>query len=338
VIMEKQTYASAGVDIEAGLKLKKVIAKMAQPTFGPEVLRGIGFFGGLYKLEGYKQPILVSHVDGVGTKMKIAIALDRHDSIGQDIVNHCVNDIFVGGAKPLFFQDYLAMAKLNPGRVEIIIGGLVKACQEVGCALIGGETPEMPGIYAQDDYDLVGFIVGVVEKDEIKLGDDVKTGDVILGVPSSGLHTNGYSLVRKVFGTEPKTLNTGYLELGKSLGEALLTPHRCYYPILNPLLSSIKCLAHITGGSFYKNIPRVLPEGFAAQMDRQSWTVPPLFRIIQKAGNVDEEEMYHVFNMGIGMVIICSKIQVDKIRRAVPEAVVIGSVVRQQTDVRVSMK
>ena len=336
--MEKQTYASAGVDIAAGLQLKKIIAKMAQPTFGPEVLRGIGFFGGLFELKDFRQPILVSHVDGVGTKMKIAIALDRHDSIGIDIVNHCVNDIFVGGARPLFFQDYIAMGKLNPARVEAIIGGLVKACQEVGCALIGGETPEMPGIYAEDDYDLVGFIVGAVEKDEIKLGDDVKIGDVILGLPSSGLHTNGYSLVRKIFGTEPKTLNTGYLELGRSLGEALLEPHRCYYNALKPLMNSIKSMAHITGGSFYKNIPRVLPEGFAAQLDSQSWVVPPLFRIIQKAGNVDENEMYHVFNMGIGMAVICSKINVDKILRALPEARVIGSIIRQPLDVRVVIK
>jgi phosphoribosylformylglycinamidine cyclo-ligase len=336
--MEKQTYAGAGVDIDAGLKLKKIIAKLAQPTFGPEVLRGIGFFGGLFELKGYRQPILVSHVDGVGTKMKIAIALDRHETIGVDIVNHCVNDIFVGGAAPLFFQDYLAMGKLKPARAEVIIAGLVKACQAVGCALIGGETPEMPGIYADDDYDLVGFIVGVVEKDQIKLGDDVKVGDAILGLPSSGLHTNGYSLVRKIFGTEPKALNTGYLELGRSLGEALLEPHRCYYLPLKPLISSIKCLAHITGGSFYKNIPRVLPEGYAAQIDRQSWTVPPLFRIIQKAGNVDENEMYHVFNMGIGMALICSKINVDKLLRALPEARVIGTVIQQQMDVRVVIK
>jgi phosphoribosylformylglycinamidine cyclo-ligase len=336
--MDKQTYASAGVDIDAGLKLKKIIARMAQPTFGPEVLRGIGFFGGLFELKDFRQPILVSHVDGVGTKMKIAIALDRHDTIGVDIVNHCVNDIFVGGARPLFFQDYIAMGKLNPARVEAIIGGLVKACQEVGCALIGGETPEMPGIYAEDDYDLVGFIVGVVEKEEIKLGDDVKVGDVILGLPSSGLHTNGYSLVRKIFGTDPKTLNTGYLELGRSLGEALLEPHRCYFKPLKPLMNSIKSMAHITGGSFYKNIPRVLPEGYAAQLDSKSWTVPPLFRIIQKAGNVDENEMYHVFNMGIGMAVICSKINVDKILRALPEARVIGSVIRQPLDVRVVVK
>src|SRR5512136_2162629 len=245
--MERETYASAGVDIEAALKLKKVIARMAQPTFGPEVMRGIGFFGGLYEFKGYHQPILVSHVDGVGTKMKIAIAMNKHDTIGMDIVNHCVNDIFTGGATPLFFLDYIAMGKLNPPRVEAIAGGLVKACQEVSCALIGGETAEMPGIYAEDDYDLAGFIIGVVEKDEIRLGDDIQAGDSIIGLPSSGLHTNGYSLVRKLFGVDPKKLNVVQPDLGKPLGEALLEPHRCYYNQLKPLLPSIKGLAHITG-------------------------------------------------------------------------------------------
>jgi phosphoribosylformylglycinamidine cyclo-ligase len=333
--MEKLTYAASGVDINAGLELKKNIAKIARPTFGPEVLRGIGFFGGLYQFQGYKQPVLVSHTDGVGTKMKIAIALDKHDTIGMDIVNHLVNDIFVGGARPLFFQDYVAMGKLNPSRVEAIIAGLAKACQEVGCALIGGETPEMPGIYAEDDYDLVGFIVGVVEKDQMKLGDNVKTGDLILGLPSSGLHTNGYSLVRKVFPPERSVLNTYYSELGKTLGEALLEPHRCYFNILKDLLPSIKAMAHITGGSFYKNIPRVLPEGLAAHLERQSWTAPPLFRLIQKAGNVEEDEMYHVFNMGIGMAVICSKINVDKLLRALPGAIRIGQVVPQFGDTRV---
>ncbi len=328
--MKKETYASAGVDINAALKVKKVIGRMAQPTFGPEVLRGIGFFGGLYEFKGYQQPVLVSHVDGVGTKMKIAIALDKHDTIGMDIVNHCVNDIFTGGATPLFFLDYIAMGKLNPQRVETIAGGLVKACQEVGCALIGGETAEMPGIYADDDYDLVGFIIGAVEKDEIKLGDDVSIGDAIIGLPSSGLHTNGYSLVRKIFG--PEALNTTYQELGRTLGEALLEPHRCYYRQIKPLLSSVKGLAHITGGSFYKNIPRVLPEGFAARIDRQSWDVPPLFRIIQRAGNVDENEMYHVFNMGIGMAVICSENNVDGLLRALPGSKVIGRVIRQPAD------
>jgi phosphoribosylformylglycinamidine cyclo-ligase len=336
--MEKMTYAAAGVDIDAGLKLKKKIAQLAQPTFGPEVVRGIGFFGGLFELSGYQHPVLVSHVDGVGTKMKIAIALNRHETIGRDIVNHLVNDIFVGGAKPLFFQDYIAQGVLNADRVEIIIKGMAEACREVGCALVGGETPEMPGIYADNDYDLVGFIVGVVEKERIKLGDDVKIGDVILGLPSSGLHTNGYSLVRKIFGIEASDLNTVYPELGRSLGEALLEPHRCYYNLLKDLMPSIKALSHITGGSFYKNIPRVLPAGLAAQIDSTAWTVPPLFNIIQKAGNIDDNEMYHVFNMGIGMVVICSKINVDKITRAAPGAVVIGRVSQSTQEVRVVIK
>jgi phosphoribosylformylglycinamidine cyclo-ligase len=336
--MEKQTYASAGVDIAAATDLKKILGKMAQPTFGPEVIRGIGFFGGLFEFSGYKQPVLVSHVDGVGTKMKIAIAMEKHDTIGMDIVNHCVNDIFVGGATPLFFQDYIAMGKLNPDRVQTIFQGLVKACQENGCALIGGETPEMPGIYADNDYDLVGFIVGVVEKEQIKLGDNIKEGDLILGLPSSGLHTNGYSLVRKIFGQDPKVLKMGYLELGRSLGEALLEPHRCYYRVLKPLMSSVKGLAHITGGSFYKNIPRVLPDGLTARIDSSAWEVPPLFRIIQKAGNVDDNEMYHVFNMGIGMTVICSRINSDKLVQALPGAKIIGQIIQQSSDARVTIK
>ena len=336
--MEKMTYAAAGVDIDAATKLKKVIGQLARPTFGPEVMRGIGFFGGLFELKGYRQPILVSHTDGVGTKMKIAIALEKHDTIGVDIVNHLVNDIFVGGAKPLFFQDYIAQGKLNPQRVETIVKGLVKACRDVNCALIGGETPEMPGIYADNDYDLVGFIVGVVEKDEIKLGDNVKIGDVIIGLPSSGLHTNGYSMVRKIFGIDPKVLNVRQPELGTTLGEALLEPHRCYYNQLKPLLPSIKAMAHITGGSFYKNIPRVLPEGIAAQIDSRSWTVPPLFRLIQKAGNVEESEMYHTFNMGIGMAVVCSKINVDKLTGALPGSKVIGHIIAQPLDARVVIK
>jgi len=335
--MEKMTYAAAGVDIQAGLTLKKKIAQYAQASFGPEVLRGVGFFGGLYEFKGYKQPVLVSHTDGVGTKMKIAIALNKHDTIGFDIVNHCVNDIFCGGAAPLFFQDYIASGKLNPGRIEIIIKSLADACREVGCALIGGETPEMPGIYADDDYDLVGFIVGVVEKDQMILGDNIKIGDIIIGLPSSGLHTNGYSLVRKIF-PDVKTLNTGYLELGRTLGEALLEPHRCYYKTLKPLQPSIKGLAHITGGSFYKNIPRSLPEGFTAQLDSTSWEIPPLFRIIQKAGNVEENEMFHVFNMGIGMTLVCSKIHVDKMLQSILGARVIGQVIRQSGDTRVIIK
>jgi phosphoribosylformylglycinamidine cyclo-ligase len=336
--MEKMTYAGAGVDIDAGLKFKKIVGQLARPTFGPEVIRGIGFFGGLYEFKGYHQPVLVSHTDGVGTKLKIAIALDRHDSIGIDIVNHLVNDIFTGGAIPLFFQDYIAMGKLNPNRAEAIVRGLVAACLDVGCALIGGETPEMPDIYAGDDYDLVGFIVGVVEKDRIKLGEDIRSEDAIIGLPSSGPHTNGFSLIRKIFGVGPAALNQYYAEMGRTLGEALLEPHRCYYNQLKPLLPYIKGMAHITGGSFYKNVPRVLPEGCTAQINSRSWETPPLFRIIQAAGNVDEDEMYHVFNMGIGMVVICSSAEVNKLIQVLPGAKVIGQVTKQSSDARVIIK
>jgi phosphoribosylformylglycinamidine cyclo-ligase len=336
--MEKGAYAAAGVDIDAALKVKKVIANMAKPTFGPEVMRGIGFFGGLYEFKNFKNPVLVSHVDGVGTKMKIAIALDKHDTIGVDIVNHCVNDIFTGGATPLCFLDYIAMGKLNPQRVEAIAGGLVKACKEVGCALIGGETAEMPGVYEDNDYDLVGFIVGAVEKDQMTLGDDIKSGDVIIGLSSSGMHTNGYSLARKIFGSDAQSLNKHYSELGRTIGEALLEPHRCYYKPLKPLLESIKGMAHITGGSFYKNIPRVLPENTAAEIDSASWEVPPLFKVIQKEGKVETDEMYHVFNMGIGMAVICSPDKADGLMSELTDAKVIGNVVEKSTEARVIIK
>ncbi len=337
--MEKLTYAAAGVNTDVSDRLKKVIAKMARPTFGPQVMGDIGFFGGLYEFQGYKQPVLVSHIDNVGTKIKIASALNKHDTVGIDIVNHCVNDIFSGGAHPIFFQDYIGMGKIVPEQVQEIMKGLVSACSDVGCALIGGETAEYPGIYADDSfYDLAGFIVGVVEKDEIKLGNNLKIGDAIIGLPSSGLHTNGYSLIRKIFGTDPKVLNIHYPELGRTLGEALLEPHRCYYNQLKPLLSSIKAMAHITGGSFYKNIPRVLPEGFSARIDSQSWEVPPLFRLVQKAGNIDESEMYRTFNMGIGMAVISSKVNVEKLTRALSGSKVIGQVIQQSGDIRVVIK
>ena len=224
-----QTYADAGVNIDIAARAKALIGKLAETTYRPEVLSGVGFFGGLFEFKGYKQPVLVSSVDGVGTKLKIAGALDKHDTIGIDIVNHCVNDIFTCGAEPLFFLDYIAMGKLVPETVEAIVQGLVKACREVGCALIGGETAEMPGLYAGKDYDLVGFIIGVVEKDKIIMGKSIAAGDAILGLPSSGLHTNGYSLARKIFGETASALNKYYPELGRTIGEALLEPHRCYY-------------------------------------------------------------------------------------------------------------
>jgi len=234
------------------------------------VLAGPGLFGGLFELRGFNNAVLVSSADGVGTKLKIAIALDRHDTVGMDIVNHSVNDILTCGAAPLFFLDYIAMGKLSPPRVEAIVKGLSNACQEVGCALIGGETAEMPGLYAENDYDLAGFIVGAVEKENIIDGSKIAAGDVLIGLPSSGLHTNGYSLARKVFGDTAAALNKHYPELGRTIGEALLEPHICYYHRLKPHLPVIKGLAHITGGGFPGNIPRILPEGVAARIDSKS--------------------------------------------------------------------
>jgi len=329
----RQTYATAGVDIDLANKAKKLIGKLAKTTYRPEVLSGVGFFGGLFEFKGYKQPVLVSSVDGVGTKLKIAIALGKHDTVGIDIVNHCVNDIFTCGAEPLFFLDYIAMGKLIPEQVEAIVQGLVHACREVGCALIGGETAEMPGLYSGEDYDLAGFIIGVVEKEKIIMGKTIAAGDKILGLPSSGLHTNGYSLVRKIFAVDE--FKKHYPELGRTLGEALLEPHRCYYHQLKPLLPLIKGLAHITGGGLIENVPRVLPQGLTARFNRQAWTIPPIFQLIQKRGNVDQSEMYRVFNMGIGMVLICAPDFIDKFKKQLPEAKVIGEVVRQAGKARV---
>ena len=299
------------------------------------MLSGIGFFGGLFEFKGYKQPVLVSSVDGVGTKLKIASALAKHNTIGIDIVNHCVNDILTCGAEPLFFLDYIAMGKLVPEQVEDIARGLAQACREVGCALIGGETAEMPGLYAGKDYDLVGFIIGVVEKERIIRGKIIRIGDTIIGLPSSGLHTNGYSLVRKLFGVTQSALHTYYPELGRTLGDELLEPHRCYYNQLKPLLPVIKGMAHITGGGLVGNVPRVLPQGMAAKFRSQAWTIPPIFQLIQQRGNVDRNEMYRVFNMGIGMVLICSPENLKQLAGQLPEAKVIGEVVEQVGKARV---
>ena len=329
----KQTYAKAGVNIALAAKAKELIGKHARSTLRPEVLSGFGFFGGLFEFKGFNQPVLVSSVDGVGTKLKVASALAKHDTIGIDLVNHCVNDILTCGAEPLFFLDYIAMGKLVPQQVEAIAKGLAQACCEVGCALIGGETAEMPGLYAGEDYDLVGFIIGVVEKEKIIMGKTIVVGDTIIGLPSSGLHTNGYSLVRKIFGVDQ--LRKHYPELGRTLGEELLEPHRCYYHQLKPLLPVIKGMAHITGGGLVDNVPRVLPQGMAAQVHSEVWTIPTIFQLIQQRGNVDRNEMYHVFNMGIGMVIICSPKDVDRLTEQLPEAKIIGEVVEQAGEARV---
>jgi phosphoribosylformylglycinamidine cyclo-ligase len=301
-------YREAGVDISAADAAKSRIKGLARATFNGQVLTEIGSFGGMFRpdLSRYREPVLVASTDGVGTKIKIAILAGVHDTVGYDLVAHCVDDILVQGASPLFFLDYVALGKMDPAKVEQIVAGFSRACSELGCPLIGGETAEMPGTYAEDDYDLAGFIVGVVEREKA-LPRGVSEGDVLLGLPSSGLHTNGYSLARKVlFETLGHRVDTRLPELGTTVGRALLAPHRCYLAALEPLLErdKVRALAHITGGGFPGNIPRVLPEGLGAQLRRGSWEVPPLFRLIQKAGDVPDEEMVRTFNMGLGMVVV----------------------------------
>ncbi len=325
---DREAYAQAGVDIQSADKAKDLIKRLAKSTSRPEVLTDIGLFGGMFQLKGYADAVLVSSVDGVGTKLKIAASLDKHNTVGMDLVNHCVNDILTCGASPLFFLDYIAMGKLLPKKVESIVSGMAQACKNVGCALIGGETAEMPGVYHDDDYDLVGFIVGAVEKANILHGKDIALGDIVLGLPSSGLHTNGYSLVRQVFDVDrdPASLQVFYPELKRTLGEELLEPHRCYYSELKPVLPMVKGLAHITGGGFAGNIPRILPKGLTAQINKDTWQVPPIFRLIQERGKIKEAEIYQVFNMGIGMVIICSPQRVAELTRVLPDVRKIGKV------------
>ena len=326
----KQTYSAAGVDIDAADRTKARLKEIVRTTFRPEVLTDIGHFGGLFRMPtGYRDPVLVSSSDGVGTKLRIAIAMQRYDTVGQDLVNHCVNDILCCGALPLFFLDYIAMGKLAPERVESIVGGLSIACKAQGCALVGGETAEMPGIYQEDDFDLAGFIVGIVEREKILDGKSIVPGDAVFGLPSTGLHTNGYSLARKVF--EGKSFNRQFPSLGKRLGDALLEIHRCYLPDLKDTLHLVKGLAHMTGGGFEGNIPRILPAGAAVLLQRSSWDVPPIFRLIQKTGNIDDAEMHRVFNMGLGMIIICAANNAPEFTRLVPQARPIGRVIAGKT-------
>ncbi|MDY7019502.1 MAG: phosphoribosylformylglycinamidine cyclo-ligase [Chloroflexota bacterium] len=334
--MRKEAYTLAGVNIGVADRIKESIAKQAKSTFSSQVLN-IGSFGSMFQVQGYNEPVLVSSVDGVGTKLKIASLLNKHDTVGADIVNHCVNDILCCGASPLFFLDYIATEKLDAEQTDAIIAGMVKACREVGCSLIGGETAEMPGIYFSGTYDLVGFVVGVVEKRGIIDGSPIVDGDVILSLPSSGLHTNGYSLVRYIFRVEedPTCLHRFYPELGKTLGEELLQVHRCYYRELKTVLPLIKGLAHITGGGIVGNIPRTLPPGLAAHIRKGSWDILPVFKLIQEKGNIEEAEMYRVFNMGIGMAIVCSPQEVTNLTAAIPEARVLGEITNVEVKKRV---
>jgi phosphoribosylformylglycinamidine cyclo-ligase len=302
-------YADAGVNIAVADDAKQRIRHLASRTFTPAVLGGIGGFGALFALDikQWKEPVLVSSADGVGTKLKIAMAMGVHSTVGGDLVNHCINDILVQGAEPLFFLDYLAMGKLEANVVEQLVDGMSRACRKAGCALIGGETAEMPGFYPAGEYDLAGFIVGVVERKKILTGKSVKPGDTILGLPSTGLHTNGYSLARKlVFDVAKLKQDTYVAEVGNKIGAELLKPHVCYAPALKNLLAKgwISALAHITGGGIPGNLPRVLPSGIKAIIDLDSWPVPPIFKYLAKLGEIDSDELLQSFNMGIGMIVI----------------------------------
>lgn len=336
-------YRSSGVDIDAGNEAVRRIRGLAKSTFTAGVLSDIGSFGGLYQLPVTRggQPVLVSSADGVGTKLKVAFMTGRHDTVGQDLVNHCVNDILVQGAAPLFFMDYLATGRLSPAVAEAVVSGMATACRENGCALLGGETAEMPGFYADGEYDLAGFIVGLVDRQQLVDGSTIVSGDVLIGLSSTGLHTNGYSLARRiVFDRLGLTVDTRVPELGSTVGDALLAPHRSYLPMVRPLLERglVKGLAHITGGGITENLPRILPDGTSAIVRRGSWTVPALFDLLKRGGAVADDEMYRAFNMGVGMILVCAADRVHDVRSALrdagePAAVAIGEVAKGTRDV-----
>src|SRR5580765_7592217 len=318
-------YKASGVDIDAGNEAVRRIRSLARGTFTPGVLSDIGSFGGLFRLDRdrYQEPVLVSSADGVGTKLKVAFMTGRHGTVGADLVNHCVNDILVQGAEPLFFLDYLATGRLEPNIAEQVIGGIARACRENSCALIGGETAEMPGFYAEGEYDIAGFIVGVVDRSRIIDGRGIVPGDVLIGLPSAGLHTNGYSLARRVFfEIAGWKANTYGGELGKSAGDALLAPHRSYLNLLKPVIERrwAKGLAHITGGGITENLPRILPEGCGAEIDTRAWQVPAIFRVLQQRGNIAGDEMFRAFNMGIGLVVACATRDADRVLNTIRTA------------------
>jgi phosphoribosylaminoimidazole synthetase len=337
--VSKSSYAESGVDIDAGNRAVELMKDAVRATYTPAVLAGIGSFGGLFDLSAFadvKNPVLVASTDGVGTKVKLAAQAGRYRGIGHDIVNHCIDDIFVQGARPLFFMDYFATSKLTPEITAEVVTGIAEACKESGMVLLGGETAEMPGVYLPDEFDLAGTIVGVVDRERILPKPGLAPGDVLIGLASSGPHTNGYSLIRRVFADVP--LETVFPEIGVPLADALLVPHRSYFNILHSALnlphSPVKALAHLTGGGFIENIPRVLPEGVGVQIKLGSWPVPALYDVIQSHGEVDPAEMYRVFNMGIGMVAVVAKENVDAVRAAIPEqSWVIGELVRGEKKV-----
>ena len=326
--MTKSHYAASGVDIDAGNRTVEIMKDAVRRTYNESVLAGIGSFGGLFDVAAFKHmdhPVLVASTDGVGTKVKLAASVGRYRGIGHDIVNHCINDILVQGAKPLFFMDYFATSKLNPEQTVEVVTGIAEACREAGMALLGGETAEMPGVYQPNEFDVAGTIVGVLEREAILPRHTIQAGDVLIGFQSSGPHTNGYSLIRNVFHA------TG---LDDSLADALLASHRSYFNLLYPHLSQIKALAHITGGGFMENIPRVLPESLSAVIHLNSWQVPPLWNIIQEKGSISTEEMYRVFNMGIGMVAIVDRSISAELQKSIPELIfIIGELVQGERNV-----
>ncbi|MAF51600.1 MAG: phosphoribosylformylglycinamidine cyclo-ligase [Chloroflexi bacterium] len=326
--MTDRTYKEAGVDLEASQDIKRRIRDIVTPTHGPEVLAGVGAFGAMYSFGGYRDPVLVSSTDPVGTKLKIAVMMDRFDGIGEDLVNACVNDVIVCGAAPIFFLDYINMSMLRPDVVETLVTGMARACSHVNCALIGGETAEMPGVFADDNFDVSGFVVGVVERSEMIDPSTVREGDVLIGLPSNGLHTNGYSLVRRVYDLEhdASPLTEQRSELGETLGEALLRPHPSYHGALEPVYSHVKGIAHITGGGLIENVPRMLPDGVGAHFDTASWPSLAIFNLIQEDGGIHRDEMYRVFNMGLGIVLVCDPAEADDVLTLTPDATVVGEI------------
>lgn len=330
-------YKNAGVDIEAGYKSVELMKKYVKETMRPEVLGGIGGFSGAFSMEKFKgmeKPTLVSGTDGVGTKLKLAFLLDQHDTVGIDCVAMCVNDIACAGGEPLFFLDYIACGKNYPEKIATIVKGVADGCLQSGAALIGGETAEMPGFYPENEYDMAGFAVGVVDEKDLITGKDLKESDVLIGITSSGVHSNGFSLVRKVFTMTKESLDTYYEELQMTLGEALIKPTKIYVKALKSIKNAgikVKACSHITGGGFYENVPRMLPEGMHANIKKDSYEVPAIFRLMQKKGNLDEKMMYNTYNMGIGMIVAVDKKDVDATMEAIKSAnetpYVIGEIV-----------
>jgi phosphoribosylformylglycinamidine cyclo-ligase len=333
--MTADAYAQAGVDITAANRAKERIKEVAVRASRPEVLAGVGPFSALFRLGGqYRDPVLVSSTDGVGTKVLLARALGIYDTVGRDLVNHCVNDILTSGAEPLFFLDYLASSSLEEDQKVAIVAGMAAACAEAGCALIGGETADMPDIYRPGDFDIAGFIVGVVERDQVIDGGRIAEGDALLMLPSSGLHTNGYSLVRTIWGLgkgdeahDRAVLERFEPSLGETLGAALLEPHRSYLDALRPVLPHLTGIAHITGGGIPENVPRILPDGLSAHFDRSTWEIPPIFRLIQQTGEIDTPTMFRTFNMGVGIVLVTA--EPETVIAALPEARRIGTMERR---------